>query len=192
MNTIQIEILVEEPSMEAFLRGILPTILPEGIALDENCFIRAHEGKSHLQKEIPKKVKAYQHFNTPVKVIVIQDQDSNDCKALKQKLSQMVSENSPLPYLVRIACRELEAWYLGDMDAISKVYPSFKAEKFRNVAKFRDPDACNAADELCKIIPNFQKSTAAREMPSHMDFSQNRSTSFQHLRLGLTKFLSQP
>ncbi len=190
MNNIQLEILVEEPSMEVFLRGILPAVLPDGFALDENCFIRAHEGKSHLQKEIPKKVRAYQHYSKPVKVVVIQDQDSSDCIVLKQKLVQLVRENSSLPVLIRIACRELEAWYLGDMEALAKVYPNFKAEKYKNAAKFRNPDSCNASDELGKIIPNFQKSAAAREMPAYMDFSSNRSISFLNLLKGLNDFLS--
>ena len=191
MNKMQVEILVEEPSMEFFLRGVLPSLLPEGISLDENCFIRAHEGKQHLQREIPPKVRAYQHYSIPIKVIIIQDQDSSDCKELKQKITAMVNENSTLPFIVRIACRELEAWYLGDMDALEKTYPHFKAEKHRNKAKFRNPDTCNASDELRKIIPNFQKSTAARGMPLYMDFSENRSTSFQHLVKGLNSFLSQ-
>ncbi|TAK37515.1 MAG: DUF4276 family protein [Saprospiraceae bacterium] len=191
MNKMQVEILVEERSMEFFLRGVLPSLLPEGISLDENCFIRAHEGKQHLQKEIPPKVRAYQHYSIPTKVIIIQDQDSSDCKEVKQKLAALVNENSTLPSLVRIACRELEAWYLGDMDALEKAYPHFKAERHRNRAKFRDPDTCNASDELRKIIPDFQKSTAARRMPSEMDFSKNRSGSFQHLVKGLKSFLSQ-
>ena len=30
----RLEFLVEEPSMEAFLRGLLPRLLPEGCAFD--------------------------------------------------------------------------------------------------------------------------------------------------------------
>ena len=44
----RVEILVEEPSMQVFLRGLLPIVLPEGFALDFNCFIRPH------QAQIPK------------------------------------------------------------------------------------------------------------------------------------------
>lgn len=34
--------------MQVFLRGLLPIVLPEGFALDVNCFIRPH------QAQIPK------------------------------------------------------------------------------------------------------------------------------------------
>jgi len=164
MNNIQVEILVEESSMKHFLINILPLILPDGICLNRNCFIRQHEGKQHLKKEIPKKVRAYKHYGTPVKVIIIHDQDSADCKVLKADLTKLVNDSGPLPHLIRIACRELEAWYLGDMDAIEQVYPKFKAARYRNWNKFRNSDLCNASDELRKIIPEFQKGVAAREI----------------------------
>ncbi|MDX2282334.1 MAG: hypothetical protein NW218_22275 [Saprospiraceae bacterium] len=83
MNEQVIEILTEEPSMENFLRGILPHVLPEDYQVDVNCFIRPHEGKSDLKKSIPKKFKAYPNFGYPVKVLIIHDQDSNDCVQLK-------------------------------------------------------------------------------------------------------------
>lgn len=103
---------------------------------------------------------------------------------------ELVEQNGDLPVLVRIACRELEAWYLGDMDAIEKVYPRFKASQHRNKKKFRDPDHPNPSDELAKLIPEFGKTTAAREIPKHMDLENNRSVSFNHLISGIRRFLS--
>ena len=67
LKEIWVEILTEEPSMENFLRGTLPHILPLGYVLDQNCFIRPHEGKSHLKKSIPRKVKAFVNYQWPVK-----------------------------------------------------------------------------------------------------------------------------
>ena len=58
MRNIKIETLVEESSMKNFLGNILPRILPEGICFNKNCFIRTHEGKQHLKKEIPNKIRA--------------------------------------------------------------------------------------------------------------------------------------
>lgn len=190
MKNIQVEILVEESSMKHFLINILPLILPDGICLNQNCFIRQHEGKQHLNKEIPKKVRAYKHFGTPVKIIIVQDQDSSDCSVLKADLTKLVHDSGPLPYLIRIACRELEAWYLGDMDAIEQVYPNFMAERYRNWKKFRNPDLCNASDELRKLIPEFQKGVAAREISKRIKISNNKSPSFNNLIKGLQLFLN--
>lgn len=46
----RMEILVEDYSMEVFLKGLLPRILPEDFELGRNCFIYPHEGKSDLKK----------------------------------------------------------------------------------------------------------------------------------------------
>lgn len=185
-----IEILVEEPSMKNFLCGILPKILPEGYELNTNCFIRDHQGKQDLKRSIPIKMRAFKHSKTPVKVIIIHDQDSSDCKLLKSELRKLTNQIPEIPALIRIACRELEAWYLGDMDALEAIYPQFKANRYRNWALFRNPDICNASDELKKIIPSFQKGIASKEITNHIDLSKNRSGSFNHLISGIEKFLN--
>lgn len=190
MRNLQVEILIEEPSMKHFLEGILPSILPDDIILYSNCFIRVHEGKQHLQKEIPKKIKAYLHVRRLIKVIIIQDQDTSDCIELKRKLQRLIDESGSLPNLIRIACRELEAWYLGDMDAIEQVYPRFKADHFRSWAKFRDPDHLMASEELKRLIPEFQKGYASREIPKYINLWGNSSRSFNHLISGFQKFLA--
>ncbi len=178
-----IEILVEEPSMKNFLTGILPRILPNGYYLNGNCFIRDHQGKQDLKKSIPSKVKAYQYYSKTVKVIIIQDQDSSDCRILKNELLELVNNNSTIPSLVRIACRELEAWYLGDMDALEAVYPDFKANKYKNWSKFRNPDSCNASEEIKKLVPTFQKGTASREIVKYIDLNRNKSKSLNNLSI---------
>jgi len=73
MKKEYLEILVEEKSMEIFLEKLLPKILPNSFILNQNCFIRVHEGKSHLLKSIPKKAKAYQRFFWPVRMLIIHD-----------------------------------------------------------------------------------------------------------------------
>ena len=54
-----VEFLLEEPSMVNCLEQILPKILPEGFVLNENCFLRPHNGKSDLLKSIPRKVRVF-------------------------------------------------------------------------------------------------------------------------------------
>ena len=186
-----VEFLLEEPSMVNYLEQILPKILPEGFVLNENCFLRPHNGKSDLLKSIPQKVKAFSKLtHEAYRIVIVHDQDSNDCKHLKQKLATLCIQNGDCPTLIRIACRELEAWYLGDMDAIQKVYPSFKADQYRNKAKFRDPDTCNPSDELKKLIPSFQKGYASKEISKYISIENNRSASFGHFVNGLKRFLS--
>jgi hypothetical protein len=186
-----VEILVEEPSMKNVLDIILPQILPEGYALGVNCFIRPHQGKSDLQKSIPIKVNAFKAYPTIVRLIVIQDQDSNDCMVLKQDLIDLIqTQNLHQPHLIRIACKELENWYLGDMQAIEAVYPTFKARTHQRKAKYRHSDNIFGADDLERQIKDFSKGYASKNIPKNMILDKNTSSSFNHLLSGVQRFLN--
>ena len=104
--------LVEERSMKELLNGILPKILPKAISFQ----IIPHNGKSDLQRSIFKKMAGW---NVPdTKFVILHDQDSADCKELKQKLRRIV-EQTGKEAVIRIVCRELESWYFGDLRAVS-------------------------------------------------------------------------
>lgn len=184
-----LEILVEEDSMRNFLAAILPRILPAAYRLGESCFVRSHEGKTDLKKSIRDKVRRYQNYPRPVKLLVIMDQNGGDCRALKAQLMQLVRrENAELPLLVRIACRELENWYLGDLPAVERLYPQSKAGRFKNRAKFRTPDKLNGADEMGKLSKEFRKGDCARRIGKHMTLRDNRSASFRCFVSGVQRF----
>ena len=160
----RIEILVEEPSMKEFLTILLPKIIDNQWNLNENYFIRSFEGKNDLQKNIPSKVKFLSNWNhEAVGIIILQDQDSSDCKILKKKLINICTQNGDCPKLVRIICRELESWYLGDFVAVNKAYPNFKYRNYINKCKFRIPDNCNAFDELKKNTSRISKSRRSKK-----------------------------
>lgn len=187
----QVEILVEELSMKLLLEGLLPQLLPEKFQLNTNVFIRAFEGKQHLKKQLPMRIRAFQNFGIPVRVIVIQDQDSNDCVRLKESLAQIIQNNGSLPYLIRIACRELEAFYFGELHKLELVYPRFNASKYSQRAKFRSPDQIESpSGELSKMISEFQKVKTARALGSLLSPSENASPSFLQLCNGIRKFLT--
>ncbi len=191
MNETQVEILVEEPSMEYFLRGILPRILPSSFQLDIDCFIRPHQGKQDLQKSIIRKVQTYPFWSRPIRLIIVHDQDSNDCVQLKQQLVQLArSTNASLPLLVRIACRELENWYLGDLNAVECVYPDSRASRLIGQRKYADPDRLTGSNEMERLTNSFSKSYAAREMPRYMQIEENTSRSFRQFISGVRNFLN--
>jgi len=188
----RIEILVEEPSMKEFLGILLPKVIHAPWVLNENYFIRSFEGKNDLQKNIPNKIKVFSNWgNENVGVVIIQDQDSSDCKKLKRKLLDLCVNHGNCPSLVRIVCRELESWYIGDFEAVNHAYPSFKHQYYISKSKYRVPDNCNAYDELKKILPDFQKVGGARKIAPYIDVSNNKSVSFQQTISGLLNFFEQ-
>lgn len=164
--------LLEERSMKYLLDGILPVILPKDVAFQTI----PHEGKNDLKKSIPIKLRAW---NEPdVRFIVVHDQDSNDCTQLKSELLALCA-TAGKETLVRIACRELEAWYWGDLDAVEKAY-SIDLTKYRNKKKYRIPDNIMfPKEELRKIIPEHQQISGAKRIAQYMCVENNKSKSFQ-------------
>jgi len=166
--------MVEEPSMRELLKILLPKILPGNF---ENHIILPHNGKNDLAKSIPIKLRAWQ--NTYDKFIIVHDQDGNDdCRQLKADLLSLCKD-SRNDYLVRIVCVELEAWYFGDLQAVSlaygKDYTSLTAK-----SKYRNPDKLgNAKEELRKLVPAYQPISGANKIATFMDVDNNTSHSFK-------------
>ena len=113
--------LLEEESMKVLLEGLLPRIFPQ---LNFQCI--HHEGKSDLEKSIPRKLRAWREPG--VRFVVLRDNDGTDCVFLKQRLLKICSDAGGKDTLVRIVCEELEAWYLGEPDALAE---AFDDEKLR-------------------------------------------------------------
>ena len=111
----------------------------------------------------------------------------------KQRTNELLglcNFNGDIPVIIRIACRELENWYLGYMCAIEAVYPETKASKLIGKAKYRNPDAVFGAFELGQLTRNFSKSHASREIAKYMITDNNNSVSFNHFVSRLDKLIS--
>ncbi|MBL7791608.1 MAG: DUF4276 family protein, partial [Saprospiraceae bacterium] len=177
---MRIEIFVEEESIKTLLIEVIPRICNQtSWRLDENIFIRSFEGKSHLRKELPRKAKVYANYYESVYLIVFQDQDSNNCQDLKNQLVNIINESGLRQFKVRIVCRELECWYLGDMDAIEQIIPSFKSANYQNRAKFRLPEKLNGKDELRKLIKLYSATEFAKNIGQHLSINNvNKAPSF--------------
>lgn len=181
--------------MAALLKQLLPNILPEMWRLDENCFIRVHEGKQDLQLSLPRKIRAARHKRGHSTFIVLQDQDANDCRALKKKLVD-ICENARdgaenISTLVRIVCHELEAWYLGDSEALFAVFPSLRGQNLYGRSRFRNPDSCiNPKNELKRRIGSYAQIETARQIASHMSLERNQSQSFRCFVSGVLRMAS--
>lgn len=78
---MQLEILVEEPSMKAALEVLLPRLLRP---TDATPRIIDFEGITSLFDELPAKLAAYKGYVPPgQRIIVLCDRDKADCRARK-------------------------------------------------------------------------------------------------------------
>ena len=78
--------LLEEPSAEEMLKAVLPKVLPDHIHPEFKVF----EGKQDLEKSLARTLKAWRI--PQCSFVVMRDQDSGDCHAVKQKAGGSLSK----------------------------------------------------------------------------------------------------
>ncbi len=173
--------LLEEPSMAKALEGILPRVLPANLPY----LLVPHEGKSDLEASIPRKLRGWREPG--VSFVVVRDQDAGDCRLVKRKLGQLCQDAGRADTLVRVACRELESWFLGDLVSVGLAF-GVDLTREAGKAKFRDPDAVGAPyQELKQLVPEYQKIFGAELLGPKLDLNGNRSRSLRAFVEGVRK-----
>lgn len=125
--------------------------------------------------------------------IVLRDQDAADCRAVRARLAMLVDESRRVPSLVRVACRELESWIIGDWQAVADAFERPSLSKLSAKERYRDPDSlARPIDELRTHIPDYQKGDGARRVGSLLDPQRNQSRSFRAFCTGLQRLVGLP
>ncbi len=195
---MHIEFFVEESSAEVALQEIVPKVVGQETSFQVHPF----GGKPDLLKRLPDRLKAYRKWlPADWRIIVLVDQDRQNCLRLKRQLEGICNKagfstkTKPRPdgffdAVNRVAVEELEAWFLGDPQAVLAAYPRVPAA-FAHGRRFRNPDAIpgGTAEALEWILRRagyhrggLGKVQAARDIARHMDPARNRSLSFCHFR----------
>ncbi len=192
--------LVEESSAREALNNLIPMIVGTAVTFE----IHPFQGKRDLLAKLPYRLRAYRRWMpADWKIVVLIDADNNDCRELKDRLEKMALQAGLMPktaaggsqfqVLNRIAVEELEAWFFGDVEALSDAYPGIP-KGLANNRRFRDPDAVSGGtwETLERVLQRagyfkggLEKVRAAREISMHMNPDRNRSKSFQVFRQGL-------
>lgn len=194
MIAVHLEILVEEFSMEVFLREFFVRYIPAGKTFTLHSF----QGKEDLLQKLPNRLKGYAPWlPTDWRIMVVVDQDDDNCKELKQKL-EIIAQQAGLStrtrvglcrwqVVNRIAVEELEAWYFGDWQAVRTAYPKVNPN-IPKKAPYRRPDQIRGGtretfERLMQRRGYFpgglERIEAARTIGKYIDPSRNRSPSFQ-------------
>ena len=184
------ELLVEEPSMEAFLQEILSRTVT-GCTFG----IHAFQGRPDLIRNLQGRLRGYAKWITSgYRIVILLDRDSDDCHDLKHQLEDMAanaglisrSEGCSWQIVNRIVIEELEAWYFGDWQAVCCAYPNVPGT-VPNQARYRNPDAISGGtwEAFQRILQRngyfktgLRKVEAARAIGAHINPSRNRSRSF--------------
>jgi len=179
---------LEEPSAKEMLEGVLPRFLPNNVTPKYIVF----QGKQDLEKKIESRLRGW---NKPESYfVVMRDQDAGNCSDIKNNLAKKCQEARKSEVLIRIACRELESFYLGDLLAVEAGLDITGLSNNQKRRPYRSPDVlCNKpAETLIKITKNrYQKMSGSRAIGPHLSLNNsNCSHSFNMLIRGITKLLN--
>jgi hypothetical protein len=202
------EILVEEKSGKIALESILEKILgPNG--QNHTYRIIPYKGIGRIPKDLrgatdpqkrilldrlPKLLGGYgkslQDF--PAAVVVVVDLDSKDCLVFKQEMLDILNDCNPHPTtLFRIVIEEIEAWLLGDRNAVKAAYPRAKKQVLN---AYVQDSICGTWEKLADAVypggshklkqlgwPHTGKAKCewANNIAPHLDLESNQSRSFQ-------------
>ena len=157
------------------LEGLAPRIVPDTVAVRYIVF----EGKQDLERNIVRRIRFWRAPDTAF--IVLRDQDSGDCHLLKRRLVSLCRQAGRDDTVVRIACRELESWYFGDLRAVEDGLKLTNLQRYGRSRKYRIADEIGSpARELVRITGGgYQKIDGSRAIGPHLSAGANTSRSFQ-------------
>jgi hypothetical protein len=181
--------LLEEFSAKAMLESLLPRLLHKDITPRLIPF----KGKQDLQKQLIGKIRAY--VNPHARFIIVQDQDRYpDCRVLKGRLLELcVQSGRASECLVRIACKELEAYYLADLSAVEQALEVKGLAAKQLTEKFRMPDRLGNPNRELKTLTHdrYEKIAGSRKLGQYLAIDNERSPSFRNLIGGIRRMESE-
>ena len=209
------EILVEDASGRIAVDGVLEKILGAN-GSRHSWKTHGYRGLGRIPKDLrggtdpaerilldrlPKLLRGYgRSLGDSEAVVVVVDLDRRDCMAFKRELLGVLNACDPRPTaLFRIAIEEIEAWFLGDRDAVKAAYPSAKD---RVLDGYRQDSICGTWEVLADAVhaggsaalaeagypeTGRTKCEWARKIAPRMDPDRNRSPSFRTFRDGLRR-----
>ena len=212
---MHIEVLVEDSSGARLLDALLPAILGEqgtphtwrlhpykGIGRLPAGLSTRDPSKRALLAQLPRLLAGYGKTPGVDAVVVVLDSDERDCKAFLKELKSVLLRCQPAPNaLFRLAIEEIEAWYLGDRQALLGAFPKAKKDVLK---RYRQDTACGTWELLADAVlpggcaairrvgwplPGQIKHGWAERIGPLMDVEQNKSPSFCKFRDGLRQLV---
>lgn len=213
------EILVEDSSGAKLMESVLPKLLGEqgnphswrvhgyngiGRIPKKEMDARADPAKRMLLDRLPGILRAHGKTHGIDAVVVILDTDKRDCVDFLAELKALAAGCNPAPNtLFRLAIEEVEAWYLGDRQALEKAYPRAKADVLNRyvqdsvcgtwelLADAIHPGGSAAIKQAGWPLPGQIKHEWAEKIGPLLDPDRNVSPSFGKLRDGLRRLAAE-
>ena len=214
---MHIEVLVEDSSGSKLIETLLPAVIGQqgaphswrvhpykGIGrLPAGLSAKADPAKRALLAQLPRLLTGYAKTPGIDAVVVVLDGDQRDCKAFLKELKTLLQQCRPAPNaLFRLAIEEVEAWYLGDRQALLAAYPKAKKEV---LGRYEQDSVCGTWELLADAVhpggaasiqktgwplPGQMKHGWAERIGPLLDIERNQSPSFCKFRDGLRRLVA--
>ena len=213
---MHIEVLAEDSSGAALIATLLPVVIgPEGAShtwrvlsykgighIPKGLTSKADPAKRALLSQLPRLLTGYGRTPGYDAVVVVVDSDARNCQEFLADLNAVLKQCAPAPRtLFCLAIEEMEAWLLGDRQALLTAYPKAKKDV---LARYAQDSVCGTWELLADAIhpgghaaiqkagwplPGQVKHEWARKISPHMDVETNGSPSFGEFRDGLRRLI---
>lgn len=218
---MHIEFLVEDASGQELLSQIMKKYVEENnISIRYN--FKSYKGIGSINKgkkadmikseqllsELPKRLKAFQAislYDKELSVFVVVDNDKHDPGMFYESLKAICQRNGiTMDCVFCIAVEEMEAWLLGDRDAIINAYPELKDRIISKHSQYVQDSICGTWEFLADMLSEkgikgffeknrtvyevgLQKSIWAKRIGAELDINANKSPSFNRFIQELNK-----
>lgn len=163
---MQIEILTEDKSGAVVVERLANRICAAA-GRDVQISVRPHRGCGSLPKDmnarppkfasslldlLPAKCRAYDkvYAGSNLILVVVMDSDNHDPNELRSRLYSVCRQYAPrLRSVVGLCTEEIEAWLLGDKNAIQKAYPLSDMQAYE---EYEQDSVCGTWEMLCKVV----------------------------------------
>lgn len=184
---INLVFFLEEASAEVLLKALIPRLLAQ--YEDISVYYLVFEGKQDLENKLNKRLRGWRRPNS--KFIVLRDQDSSNCMDVKSRLMQLCPDDKKPITLIRIACRELESWYLSDLEAVERGLLISGISAHQRKSRYRNTDVIHKPSNELERLTNrkYQKISGSRAIGPYLNLDNTRSNSFKVFIIGIKKIL---
>lgn len=161
--------------------------------LPENPNAKPDPNNRTLFGQLPAKLRAFAGKGANTCIVVLVDQDDDDCVQLLADLQKMLAslKKRPANVLFRIAMEEIEAWFLADHPAIAAAYAN---ANFQGVPGGESDLIDNPSDILaeCLGVPlpctGQMKAEWADKIAPHLDLDHPKSPSLAKFIEGVSRY----
>lgn len=161
----RIAIFLEEESAQTVIDRLSTEIFREGNTRLEFYKIAIKPFTRKMTQTLKARLRAFQGMiedGHRVGIIILIDQDEENCEKLKKKLETIVQDSGlktksnargqRFNVVNRIAVKELESWYFGDWQALMEAYPRLKCNTLQRISRAPEMVLGGTKERLYKLL----------------------------------------